>query len=286
MIMRIKDIGHGPKKRSIIMKKKLAALLIAVLCMSLFAGCGSKKKDLDYIKDNGEMIMGITIFEPMNYKDASGKLTGFETEFAEAVCEKLGVKAKFQVIEWKQKETELKARTIDCIWNGLTVTDERKENMAFSTSYVSNYQVAVIRKADAEKYTDIASMAGANMIAENGSAGQSTIEADEVLSKNKFIAASAQKDALLEVKAGTSDIAVLDYIMARTLVNDATDYSDLMIVESVDLNSEPEEYAIGFRLEDKELLAAVNKAIDELTEEGFMAALAEKYAISDALILK
>ena len=286
MIMRIKDIGHGPKKRSIIMKKKLAALLIAVLCLSLFAGCGSKKKDLDYIKDNGEMIMGITIFEPMNYKDASGKLTGFETEFAEAVCEKLGVKAKFQVIEWKQKETELKARTIDCIWNGLTVTDERKENMAFSTSYVSNYQVAVIRKADAEKYTDIASMTGANMIAENGSAGQSTIEADEVLSKNKFIAASAQKDALLEVKAGTSDIAVLDYIMARTLVNDATDYSDLMIVESADLNSEPEEYAIGFRLEDKELLAAVNKAIDELTEEGFMAALAEKYAISDALILK
>jgi len=268
------------------MKKKSVALLIAVLCMSLFAGCGSKKKDLEYIKENGEMIMGITIFEPMNYKDASGKLTGFETEFAEAVCEKLGVKAKFQVIEWKQKETELKARTIDCIWNGLTVTDERKENMAFSTSYVSNYQVAVIRKADAEKYTDIASMAGANMIAENGSAGQSTIEADEVLSKNKFIAASAQKDALLEVKAGTSDIAVLDYIMARTLVNDATDYSDLMIVESVDLNSEPEEYAIGFRLEDKELLAAVNKAIDELTEEGFMAELAEKYGISDALILK
>ena len=280
------EIGPVPKKRSIIMKKKSVALLIAVLCMSLFAGCGSKKKDLEYIKENGEMIMGITIFEPMNYKDASGKLTGFETEFAEAVCEKLGVKAKFQVIEWKQKETELKARTIDCIWNGLTVTDERKENMAFSTSYVSNYQVAVIRKADAEKYTDIASMAGANMIAENGSAGQSTIEADEVLSKNKFIAASAQKDALLEVKAGTSDIAVLDYIMARTLVNDATDYSDLMIVESVDLNSEPEEYAIGFRLEDKELLAAVNKAIDELTEEGFMAELAEKYGISDALILK
>ena len=268
------------------MKKKLAALLVAVMCMSLFAGCGSKKKDLEYIKDNGEMIMGITIFEPMNYKDASGKLTGFETEFAEAVCEKLGVKAKFQVIEWKQKETELKARTIDCIWNGLTVTEERKENMAFSTSYVSNYQVAVIRKADAEKYTDIASMAGANMIAENGSAGQSTIEANEILSKNKFVAASAQKDALLEVKAGTSDIAVLDYIMARTLVNDATDYNDLMIVESADLNSEPEEYAIGFRLEDKELLAAVNKAIDELTAEGFMAELAEKYSISDALILK
>ena len=268
------------------MKKKLAVLLTAVLCLSVFAGCGSAKEDLAYIKDNGEMVMGITLFEPMNYNDENGDLTGFETEFAKAVCEKLGVEAKFQVIEWKQKETELKAKSIDCIWNGLTVTEERKENMAFSTSYVSNYQVAVIRKADAEKYVDIASMAGANMIAENGSAGQTTIEADEVLSQNKFIAASAQKDALLEVKAGTSDIAVLDYIMARTLVNDATDYSDLMIVESVDLNSEPEEYAIGLRLEDKELLAAVNQAIAELTEEGFMAELAAKYAISDALILK
>lgn len=269
------------------MKKKLAVLLTAVLCMSLFAGCGSKKKDLEYIKDNGEMIMGITLFEPMNYKDAkTGKLTGFETEFAQAVCKKLGVKAKFQVIDWKQKENELKSKAIDCIWNGLTVTEDRKENMAFSKSYVSNYQVAVIRKADAEKYVDIASMSGANMIAENGSAGQTTIEKDEVLSKNKFIAAGAQKDALLEVKAGTSDIAVLDYIMARTLVNDATDYKDLMIVEGVELASEPEEYAIGFRLEDKELLAAVNDAIAELTEEGFMKELAKKYAISDALILK
>ena len=268
------------------MKKKLAVLLTAALCLSVFAGCGKAKTDLEYIKDNGEMVMGITLFEPMNYNDENGDLTGFETEFAKAVCEKLGVEAKFQVIEWKQKETELKAKSIDCIWNGLTVTEERKENMAFSTSYVSNYQVAVIRKADAAKYVDIASMAGANMIAENGSAGQSTIEADAVLSQNKFIAASAQKDALLEVKAGTSDIAVLDYIMARTLVNDTTDYSDLMIVESVDLNSEPEEYAIGLRLEDTELLAAVNQAIADLTEEGFMAELAAKYAISDALILK
>ena len=266
------------------MKKKLAALLTAVLCLSVFAGCGSTKEDLAYIKDNGEMVMGITLFEPMNYNDENGELTGFETEFAKAVCEKLGVEAKFQVIDWKQKENELRAKSIDCIWNGLTVTDERRENMAFSTSYVSNYQVAVIRKADAEKYVDVASMAGANMIAENGSAGQTTIKNDATLSQNEFIAAAAQKDALLEVKAGTSDVAVLDYIMARTLVNDTTDYSDLMIVESINLA--PEEYAIGFRLEDKELLAAVNKAIDELAAEGFMKELAEKYAISDALILK
>ena len=266
------------------MKKKLAALLTAVMCLSVFAGCGSDKEDLAYIQDKGEMVMGITLFEPMNYYDENGVLIGFETEFATAVCEKLDVEPKFQVIDWEQKENELKSKAIDCIWNGLTVTEDRKENMAFSTAYVSNRQVAIIRKADAEKYTTTESMAGANMIAENGSAGQTAIESDATLSQNPFVAAAAQKDALLEVKAGTSDVAVLDYIMAKAVVNDESDFSDLMIVEGIDLA--PEEYAIGFRLEDKELLAAVNKAIDELVEDGTMAKLAEKYDMSESLAFK
>ena len=266
------------------MKKKLAALLTAVMCLSVFAGCGSDKEDLAYIQDKGEMVMGITLFEPMNYYDENGVLIGFETEFATAVCEKLDVEPKFQVIDWEQKENELKSKAIDCIWNGLTVTEDRKENMAFSTAYVSNRQVAIIRKADAEKYTTTESMAGANMIAENGSAGQTAIESDATLSQNPFVAAAAQKDALLEVKAGTSDVAVLDYIMAKAVVNDESDFSDLMIVEGIDLA--PEEYATGFRLEDKELLAAVNKAIDELVEDGTMAKLAEKYDMSESLAFK
>lgn len=266
------------------MKKKLAALLVAVMCMSLFAGCGSKKKDLEYIKDNGEMIIGITIYEPMNYYDADGTLIGFDTEFAKAVCEKLGVKAKFQVIEWEQKEAELKSKTIDCIWNGLTVTEKRKENMAFSTSYVSNRQVAIIRKADAEKYATAEQMAGAKMIAEGGSAGETAIQADATLSKNPYVAASAQKDALLEVKAGASDVAVLDYIMAKAVINEDTDYNDLMIVESINLT--PEEYAIGFRLEDKELLTEVNKIIDELVADGTIAKIAEKYDLTENLAFK
>ena len=266
------------------MKKKLAAVLTAVLCLSVLAGCGSKKEDLAYIKDKGEMVMGITLFEPMNYYDENGVLIGFETEFSTAVCEKLGVEPKFQVIEWEQKENELKSGTIDCIWNGLTVTKERKENMAFSTPYVSNRQVAIIRKADAEKYATVEAMEGAKMIAENGSAGETAIKDDAVLSKNTYVAAAAQKDALLEVKAGTSDVAVLDYIMAKAVVNDESDFSDLMSVENINLA--PEEYAIGFRLEDKELLAAVNKSIDELVADGTMASLAAKYDMSESLAFK
>lgn len=263
------------------MKKKLAAVLAAVLCLSVAAGCGSDKEDLAYIQDKGEMIMGITLFEPMNYYDENGKLVGFETEFATAVCEKLGVEPKFQVIDWKQKEVELKAKAIDCIWNGLTVDEERKEDMAFSTAYVRNRQVAIIRKADVQKYTTAESMAGAKMTAENGSAGQTAIENDAVLSKNPYTGVSAQKDALLEVKAGASDVAVLDYIMAKAVINGETDYADLMIVEDIQLT--PEEYAVGFRLEDKELLAEVNKIIDELVADGTMAKLAEKYDLTENL---
>ena len=129
------------------MKKLLAFLMAGLMTATVFAGCGesassnssessdkssssaSADGDWAYIKDKGEMVIGITYFEPMNYMDENGELTGFETEFATKVCDQLGVKPKFQKIDWDSKEVELNAKTIDCIWNGLTITDERKENM-------------------------------------------------------------------------------------------------------------------------------------------------------------
>ena len=235
--------------------------------------------DWQYIADKGTFVAGITLFEPMNYYDENGELTGFETEFTKAVCEKLGVEAKFQEIEWDKKEIELNAKTIDAIWNGLTVTEERKENMAFSESYVRNKQVVVIKVDNKDKYTDEASMAGASCAAESGSAGQSAIEASEVLSKNEFIGSSAQKDVLLEVKSGTAELGVLDYVMAKASIGEGTDYSDLMIVEGVELA--PEEYAIGMRKGDTETIEKVNGAIDELVADGTLKALAEKYGLAD-----
>ena len=193
----------------------------------------SEGGDWQYIADKGNFVAGITLFEPMNYYDENGELTGFETEFTKAVCEKLGVEAKFQEIEWDKKEIELNAKTIDAIWNGLTVTEERKENMGFSKSYVRNKQVVVIKADNKDKYTDEASMAGASCAAESGSAGQTAIETSSVLSQNEFVGASAQKDVLLEVKAGTVELGVLDYVMANASIGEGTDYSDLMIVEGV-----------------------------------------------------
>lgn len=235
--------------------------------------------DWQYIADKGNFVAGITLFEPMNYYDENGELTGFETEFTKAVCEKLGVEAKFQEIEWDKKEIELNAKTIDAIWNGLTVTEDRKENMSFSKSYVRNKQVVVIKVDNKDKYTDEASMAGASCAAESGSAGQTAIETSDVLSKNEFIGSSAQKDVLLEVKSGTVELGVLDYVMAKASIGEGTDYNDLMIVEGVELA--PEEYAIGMRKDDTETVEKVNGAIDELVADGTLKALAEKYGLAD-----
>ena len=239
----------------------------------------SEGGDWQYIADKGNFVAGITLFEPMNYYDENGELTGFETEFTKAVCEKLGVEAKFQEIEWDKKEIELNAKTIDAIWNGLTVTEERKENMGFSKSYVRNKQVVVIKADNKDKYTDEASMAGASCAAESGSAGQTAIETSSVLSQNEFVGASAQKDVLLEVKAGTVELGVLDYVMAKASIGEGTDYSDLMIVEGVELA--PEEYAIGIIKDDTETIEKVNGAIDELVADGTLKALAEKYGLAD-----
>lgn len=239
----------------------------------------SEGGDWQYIADKGNFVAGITLFEPMNYYDENGELTGFETEFTKAVCEKLGVEAKFQEIEWDKKEIELNAKTIDAIWNGLTVSEERKENMGFSKSYVRNKQVVVIKADNKDKYTDEASMAGASCAAESGSAGQTAIETSSVLSQNEFVGASAQKDVLLEVKAGTVELGVLDYVMAKASIGEGTDYSDLMIVEGVELA--PEEYAIGMRKGDTETIEKVNGAIDELVADGTLKALAEKYGLAD-----
>ena len=173
--------------------------------------------DWAYIEGKGEMVIGITLFDPMNYYEGE-KLIGFDTEYAEAVCAKLGVTPKFVEINWDTKEVELAAKNIDCIWNGLTVTEERKANMQFTDAYIENKQVVVIKKSNEKKFADTASLSGANLTAEISSAGEGAIADDANLSKATYTAVAKQTDALLEVKAGTADAAVLDYVMAKSMV--------------------------------------------------------------------
>ena len=262
--------------------KKILALILALVMVFAMVACGTTEvetdSDLAYITGNGKMKVGITIYEPMNYYDENGELTGFDTEFAQAVCEKMGLEPEFVEINWDTKEVELAAKSIDCIWNGMTITEERAANMSISAPYVKNAQVIVVL-ADSEIATT-ADIIGKTVVAEMGSAGEAQITGEDAnadLAQAEYVGMTKQTDCLMEVKAGTADAAVLDWTLAKSMVGEGTDFDDLMIVEGVELATE--EYGIAFR-KGSDVTEAVNAAIAELVADGTLPALAEKYGLA------
>ncbi len=237
---------------------------------SASAAAGS---DLDYIKGKGKMVIGYTVYEPMNYTDADGNFTGFDTELATAVCEKLGVEPEFVEINWDTKVVELDAKSIDCIWNGMTLTDDIMANTATTKAYAKNAQVVVVK--DGTDYTSTADLVGKTVVAEAGSAGETAIAEDENLAQADYVSKSVQTDCLLEVAAGTADAAVLDLTLANAMIGEGTDYASLKIVD--ELNAE--EYGVAFR-KGSDVAAAVDAAFDELKADGTMQALADKYDLA------
>ena len=250
-----------------------AASSVAASSEAAPASSVAAESDLAYIQGNGKMIVGYTVYEPMNYTDADGNFTGFDTELAEAVCAKLGVEPEFVEINWDTKETELAAKSIDCIWNGLTLTPDREANMACTDAYVKNAQV-VVTKADAA-YTSTADLVGKTVVAEAGSAGESTIQENEDLSQADYVSKSVQTDCLMEVAAGTADAAVLDLTLASAMIGEGTDYAGLAIRDELNV----EEYGVAFR-KGSDAAEAVNKAFEELKADGTMQQLADKYSLT------
>ena len=219
------------------------------------------------------MVIGYTVYEPMNYTDADGNFTGFDTELATAVCAKLGVEPEFVEINWDTKVVELDAKSIDCIWNGMTLTEDIMANTATTKAYAKNAQVVVVK--DGTAYTSTADLAGKTVVAEAGSAGEAAIQGDENLAKADYVSKSVQTDCLMEVAAGTADAAVLDLTLANAMIGEGTDYAGLKIVD--ELNAE--EYGVAFR-KGSDAAAAVDAAFDELKADGTMQALAEKYELA------
>ncbi len=259
------------------MKKILALVLTLMLAVTMFAACGEKVENAgetaaDTVAKDGVMIIGYTIYEPMNYLEGD-KLTGFDTEFAEAVCEKLGYTPEFVEINWDTKFVTLDSKKIDCIWNGMTISDEVKKNCDVSVPYVKNAQVVVMKKDVIDNYKDVESLKGLKFAAEAGSAGEQAIQESGLDAKYSPVA--AQTDAVLAVMGGQADACVIDITMAKAMTAEGTDYDSLTY--SLELTSE--EYGIGFR-KGSALTADVNKAIDELVADGTLPALAEKYALN------
>ena len=275
------------------MKRIVSAFLAGAMALSL-AACGGAAStsavassaasgsaaasqtaagDLDYIKGKGKMVIGYTVYEPMNYTDADGNFTGFDTELATAVCEKLGVEPEFVEINWDTKVVELDAKSIDCIWNGMTLTGDIMANTATTKAYAKNAQVVVVK--DGTDYSSTADLVGKTVVAEAGSAGEAAIEGDENLAQADYVSKSVQTDCLMEVAAGTADAAVLDLTLANAMIGEGTDYASLKIVD--ELNAE--EYGVAFR-KGSDAAAAVDAAFDELKADGTMQALADKYDLA------
>ena len=281
------------------MKKKILAIVMSIVLVCgivcAFAACGNDAKpednapaadaasDIAYIKEKGEMVIGFTYFAPMNYEDENGELIGFETEFAKAVCEKLGVEAKFQEISWTAKETELAAKNIDCIWNGMTITPERVEAMAISTPYMANKQVLIVKADRAAEIKALESAKGLNIVAEKESAGEEVATTEEYFKEANYTAVDTQAKALTEVMSGTAAACVVDYVLSIGMIGESTDFEALTVVDG--LAFADEQYGIAFR-KGADTVDEVNKAISELVADGTLAKIAAKYKLEEQIIAK
>ena len=256
------------------MKKFIAMLLAMVLMLTCFTACDAKSdSDMATIKKAGKIVVGITDYAPMDYKDENGEWTGFDAEFARLFAEELGVECEFFVIpNWGTKFMELETKQIDAIWNGMTITDEAKLNSSVSDPYVINAQVVVMKSDVVENYADTAALSGLKIAVESGSAGESC--ANEIADVNVYPLQN-QETALMEVAAGTSDACIIDITMANAMTGEGTSYADL----GYQLSLSEELYGVSFRKE-SDLTAEFNKFMDKLKADGTLEALAAKYSLT------
>lgn len=281
-------------------KKLLALLLAGAMSASLLAGCGGNtdtaatndtadtteqsteaESDLAYVQDKGTLVVGITDFAPMDYRDDNGEWIGFDADMAKAFAEEIGVEAEFIEINWDNKIMELDTKAIDAVWNGMTLTDEVTTTMNCSDPYCVNAQVLVVPSDVADQYQDAASLTDLNIAVESGSAGQA---AAEELGLN-FTAVQSQANALMEVASGASDACVIDLLMAGAMIGEGTSYPDLTY--TVNLNeasgADSEYYGVGFR-QDSDLTEAFNEFYAAAYADGTVEELATTYGVQESIV--
>lgn len=269
--------ASAAKKEEEMNMKKMIAVLLALMMLLTLGACAKKTSDSDmaYVKDKGTLVIGITDFAPMDYQDESGNWIGFDADMAKAFAESLGVKAEFVEIEWDNKIFEIDGKTIDCVWNGMTLTDEVTSSMACSNAYCNNAQVVIVPADKADQYQSAEDCADLVFAVEAGSAGKAEVEALGY----EFTEVLQQSDALMEVAAGTSDAAVIDSLMAAAMVGPGTGYEALTY--TAQLNAE--EYGVGFR-KGSDLAQALNEFFAASYKDGSMQKIAETYGVQAALI--
>ena len=279
--------------------KKMMACFLAVLMLLSMAACGgsadkgqetskaveaasfgdseegAEESDMAYVKEKGVLVVGVTDFAPMDYLDESGEWIGFDADMARAFAERLGVEVEFVQIEWKNKLMEIEGMTVDCLWNGMTLTPDVTEALSCSNAYCNNAQIVIVPADQADKYQTEESLKELSFAVESGSAGY---EAAVSLGLN-YTEVQSQADALMEVAAKTSDAAIIDSLMAAAMVGEGTSYEDLTYT----IGLVDEEYGVGFR-KGSDLAEELNQFFKEAYEDGSMMECAEKYGVQAAII--
>ncbi len=258
------------------MKKKLLAFLMTALMAVSVVGCGSSSEsDVAYIKDKGTLIVGITDFAPMDYKDDNGQWIGFDADMAKKVADSLGVNVEFVEIDWDNKILELQNKSIDVVWNGMTLTPEVTNAMECTKAYLNNAQVVVVPAEEAESYASSTSAATLTFAVESGSAGEAAAEENGY----NYVAVKSQADAVMEVAAGTSDACIIDLLMAGAMIGEGTSYPEL--AHTVELTTE--EYGIGCR-KGSDLAKYINDQLKAYYDDGSMTEIATVYGVQEAVV--
>ena len=278
--------------------KKILSMILALTMIFALCACGQSAapaateapdaadtaapaaaadSDLAYVQGKGTLIVGITDFEPMDYKNDAGEWIGFDADMAKAFAQSLGVEAEFIEIDWDNKILELNNKSIDCVWNGMTLTPEVLNSMGCSEAYCNNAQVVVVKADVADQYQTVESLSDLAFAVEAGSAGEEAVKALGI----EPTAVQTQASALMEVKAGTADACVIDLLMAGAMIGEGTSYPDLTY--TVELTSE--EYGVGFRT-GSDLAAALNDFFKASYADGSMLDIAKTYGVQESVIAK
>lgn len=261
--------------------KKIIALVMAVMMMAVcFCSCSQKEKepktDMAYVQEKGKLIVGITDFAPMDYKDADGNWIGFDADMATKFAQYIGVGVEFvELADWGKKIMELNDKQVDCVWNGMTLTDEVLNGMETSKPYCKNKQVVVVKKADADKYATEESLKNAKFACESGSTGE------DIAKEKKWdvTAVPKQANALMEVKSGTSQACVIDLLMAGAMIGEGTSYPDL--VQTIALTEE--DYGVGFR-KGSDLADKLDEFFKKCYDDGSLMTTAKKYGVEKTMV--
>ena len=275
-------------------KKVFTFALAGALGISMLAGCGSSSNEsttseskedtsLTDVQAAGHFTLGLDAdFAPMGFTDDNGEIVGFDIDLAKAVGEKMGVDVEVKPIDWDSKDMELSSGKIDVIWNGFSITDERRQEVLFSNPYLSTKQSIVVKKGS--DITKKADQAGKKIALQDGSTSEDALKADtatyESVGDDNISRFKENSQVLMEVDSGRADAAVIDEVFVRYYLQKENLLDKYTVLEE---GFDEEDYGVGGRKGDYALMEAINKALDECKADGTTSEISKKWFGEDLI---